>query len=118
MMATALSEKLNELISRASRDSRAAEAGLYLRRAKIAAAEERYDVARVFCQKAIETDAQNLEALFCLARTLDVGFGETDAAIALYQKIIALAGYEGANPCCAAAREALSALGNAGNRQG
>ena len=33
-----------------------------------------------------------------------------DAAVAAYRKVVALAGYEGENPYCSAAREGLDAL--------
>jgi hypothetical protein len=67
------------------------EADLYYRRACLAAAEERYDVALVFCTKAVEVSPRHL-------------------AITAYRKVIALAGYDGGDPHCVAAREALDLL--------
>ena len=86
------------------------EADLYFRRACLAAAEERYDVALVFCTKAVEVSPRHLAARFLLARIHDLGLGNLEAAVAGYRKVIALAGYDGTNPHCLAAREALDAL--------
>ena len=86
------------------------EADLYYRRARLAAAEERFDVALVFCFKAIEVAPRHLEARLLLARIHDKGLGNFEAAVAGYKKVIALAGYDGENPHCVAAREALDAL--------
>lgn len=113
MKTSSVSEKFGSLKIRAARVPRSEEVDLYLRRARLAAAEERFDVARVFCEKARAIDPENLEVLFFLARVLDVGFRDTDAAIALYQRIIARAGYDGTNPYCAASREAVSELATA-----
>src|SRR5690242_3211277 len=93
-----------------SRVDRSAELDLYLRRARLAAEEERFDVARVFCEKARAIEPESLDVLFTLAQIQEVGFSDADAAIALYQRIIARAGYDGSNPYCAAAREALAGL--------
>ena len=86
------------------------ESDLYYRRACLAAAEERYDVALVFCTKAVEVSPRHLPARLLLARIHDRGLGNVEAAIAGYRKVIALAGYESENPHCAAAREALDLL--------
>src|SRR3954470_1613209 len=86
------------------------EADLYYRRACLAGAEERYDVALVFCIKAIEVAPRHLASRLLLARIHDRGLNNVDAAVAGYKKVIALAGYDGADPHCAAAREALDAL--------
>jgi tetratricopeptide (TPR) repeat protein len=86
------------------------EAGLYYRRACLAASEERYDVALVFATKAIEVEPRHLAARLLLARIHDRGLGNLEAAVAGYKKVIALAGYDGANPHCVAAREALDSL--------
>ena len=113
MKPPSFTEKFGSLKIRAARVPPSDEVELYLRRARLAAAEERFDVARVFCEKARQIEPENLEILFFLARVLDVGFGDADAAIGLYQKIIAKAGYDGSNPYCAAAREAVSDLATA-----
>jgi tetratricopeptide (TPR) repeat protein len=86
------------------------EADLYYRRACLAAAEERFDVALVFCFKAVEVAPRHLAARLLLARIHDKGLGNLEAAVAGYKKVIALAGYDGTNPHCAAAREALDTL--------
>jgi tetratricopeptide (TPR) repeat protein len=86
------------------------ESDLYYRRACLAAAEERYDVALVFCLKAVEVSPRHLPSRLLLARIHDRGLHDVEAAIAGYKKVIALAGYDGADPHCAAAREALDAL--------
>ena len=90
---------------------RSGEADLYFRRACLAAAEERYDVALVFCTKAVEVAPRHLAARLLLAQIHDRALGNLEAAVAGYRKVIALAGYDGADPHCLAAREALDALG-------
>ncbi len=86
------------------------EADLYYRRACLAAAEERYDVALVFCTKAVEVSPRHLAARLLLARIYDRGLDNFEAAVAGYKKVIALAGYDGSNEHCMAAREALDQL--------
>lgn len=86
------------------------EADLYYRRARLAAAEERFDVALVFCTKALEVAPRHLAVRLLLAKIYDKGFEDLEAAVAGYRKVIALAGYDGANPHCLAAREALDRL--------
>jgi tetratricopeptide (TPR) repeat protein len=86
------------------------EADLYYRRACLAAAEERYDVALVFCTKAVEVAPRHLASRLLLAKIYDRGLGDLEAAVAAYRKVIALAGYDGANAQCVAAREALDQL--------
>jgi hypothetical protein len=93
-----------------TRRDHSGEVDLYLKRARLAAEEERFDVARVFCEKARAIEPESLDVLFTLAQICEIGFSDGDTAIALYQKIIARAGYDGANPFCAAAREALAEL--------
>jgi|SRR5450830_1407337 tetratricopeptide (TPR) repeat protein len=117
MKTSSLTEKFASLKIRATRVPSSEEVDLYLCRARLAAAEERFDVARVFCEKAREIEPENLEVLFFLARVLDVGFSDMDEAIALYQRIIARAGYDGSNPYCAAAREAVADLASAAAHQ-
>jgi lipopolysaccharide biosynthesis regulator YciM len=118
MKSISLSEKLAGLRLMASRVGRVEEAELYLKRARLAAREERFDVARVFCEKAREADPANLAVLICLAQIHEAGFSDWGAAIELYQRVIARAGYDGNNPYCAAARAALSSLARSGNPQG
>ena len=86
------------------------EADLYYRRACLAAAEERYDVALVFCTKAVEVAPRHLASRLLLAKIYDRGLGNLEAAVAAYRKVIALAGYDGENAQCVAAREALDQL--------
>jgi tetratricopeptide (TPR) repeat protein len=88
----------------------AEEAGLYYRRACLAAAEERYDVALIFCEKAVERDPGHLPTRLLAAQIHDYGLHDVEAALAAYRKIIALAGYDGENPYCAAAQAALEGL--------
>jgi tetratricopeptide (TPR) repeat protein len=117
MKTISLTERLaSRLLS--PRVGRMEEAELYLQRARLAASEERFDVARVFCEKAREADPANLAALICLAQIHQAADADWDAAIDLYQKVIARAGYDGSNPYCVAAREALSTLLRSGNSQG
>lgn len=86
------------------------EVRLYLQRALRAAAEERFDVAIVFCEKALRLAPRNLAARLLVARLYDHVAGDVDRAVAAYRKVITLAGYDSSNPYCAAAREALDAL--------
>lgn len=92
------------------RDESAQEAQLYYRRACLAAAEERYDVALIFCSKALELEAAHLPTRLLIAQIYDRGVNNLDAAISCYRKVIALAGYESDNPYCAAARAGLDTL--------
>ena len=110
MKTTPLSGRFATLKNHSPRRDHSAEVDLYLRRARLAAEEERFDVARVFCEKARAIEPENLDVLFTLAQICAIGFSDGDTAIALYQKIIARAGYDGGNPFCAAAREALAEL--------
>jgi len=86
------------------------EAGLYYRRACLAAAEERYDVALIFCAKALERDPGHLATRLLAAQIQDYGLHDLDAALAAYRKIITLTGYDGENPYCAAAQAAVDGL--------
>jgi len=86
------------------------EARLYYRRACLAAAEERFDVALIFCGKALEIDSADLPTRLLIARIYDRGLGDVDVAVAAYRKVITLAAYDGRNPYCTAAKEALDAL--------
>jgi tetratricopeptide (TPR) repeat protein len=92
------------------RESSAEEAQLYYRRACLAAAEERYDVALIFSGKALEIEPAHLPTRLLIAQIHDRGLRNVDAAVKGYRKVIALAGYEPDNPYCAAARAALDAL--------
>lgn len=86
------------------------EAQLYYRRASLAAIEERYDVALIFCAKALELDTAHLPSRLLIAQIQDRGLNDLEAAVTAYRKVITLAGYEGENPYCAAARAALDGL--------
>jgi len=108
---TALAETLKNLSQRLPGQSdTSGEADLYYRRARLAAAEERFDVALVFCAKAIEVEPRHLAARLLAAKIHDKGLNDLEAAVAGYKKVIALAAYDGSNPLCVAAREALDAL--------
>jgi len=92
------------------RDDTAEEAALYYRRACLAAAEERYDVALIFCGKALDVDAAHLATRLLVAQIRHRGLNDVGAAIAAYRKVITLARYDGENPYCAAARAGLDQL--------
>jgi hypothetical protein len=94
------------------RDETSQEAQLYYRRACLAAAEERYDVALIFCAKALEIETAHLPTRLLIAQIHDRGLNDFDAAVSCYRKVIALAGYESENPYCAAARAGLDTLTN------
>jgi tetratricopeptide (TPR) repeat protein len=106
-----ITQTLRQLSARfPQRDDSSEEAQLYYRRACLAASEERYDVAMVFAGKALNLDSRHLPARLLVAQIQDRGLHDTEAAIRAYKKVIALAGYESANPYCAAARDALDRL--------
>jgi tetratricopeptide (TPR) repeat protein len=108
-----ITQTLRQLSARIpARDVAAEEALLYYRRACLAASEERYDVALVFAGKAIHLDPQHLPTRLLVAQIYDRGLQNLESAVKAYNKVIALSGYEGSNPYCAAAREALDALIN------
>ena len=86
------------------------ETRLYYRRACLAAAEERWDDALIFCAKALALDPRDLPTRLLVARIHDRGLEDVDAAVAAYRKVITLAAYDGRNPYCTAAKEALDAL--------
>jgi len=88
----------------------AEEARLYYRRACLAAAEERYDVALIFCDKAILLDPNHLPTRLLIAQIHDFGRHDLDAAVAAYKKIITLCAYDRENPYCASAQSALDTL--------
>jgi tetratricopeptide (TPR) repeat protein len=91
------------------RPDSASEAQLYVQRALHAAAEERFDVALVFCGKALDVAPGNLGARF-LAGQLYEQRGDVDRAVEAYRKVIVLSGYDTVNPYVAASREAIDAL--------
>ena len=93
-----------------SREDSAEEAKLYYLRACLAATEERYDVALIFCAKVVELSPNDLPTRLLIAQIHDYGLHDLNGAVAAYRKVIALAAYEGDNPYCAAAREALDNL--------
>jgi hypothetical protein len=92
------------------RENSEEEAQLYYRRACLAATEERYDVALIFCAKAVNLDPRHLPTRLLVAQIHDYGLHDVSAAVTAYGKVITLAGYDGDNPYCAAAREALDNL--------
>ncbi len=53
---------------------------------------------------------RHLASRLLLAKIYDRGLGNLEAAVAAYRKVIALAGYDGQNAQCVAAREALDLL--------
>lgn len=92
------------------RPDTAGEAHLYYRRACLAATEERHDVALVFCAKALGVDPAHLPTRLLVAQIYDRGLHDADRAIAAYRKVISSAGYDGEDPYCVAAREAVDSL--------
>jgi len=106
-----IAQTLRQLSSRFPlRDDTEEEAQLYYRRACLAASEERYDVALVFAGKALNLDPRHLPTRLLVAQIQDRGLQDVEAAIRGYKKVIALSGYDGANPYCSAARSALDHL--------
>jgi len=106
-----LAEALTKLTPFApQRPDPAGEAHLYYRRACLAASEERFDVALVFCAKALAVETLHLPTRLLAAQIYERGLHDIGKALAAYGKVISLAGYDGENPYCAAAREALDLL--------
>ena len=93
-----------------TREDSAEEAQLYYRRACLAATEERYDVALIFCAKAVDLDPNDLATRLLIAQIHDYGLHDLNGAVTAYRKVIALAAYESDNPYRAAAGEALDNL--------
>lgn len=93
-----------------SRRGFAEEVRLYHRRACLAAAEERFDDALIFCGKALSIEPRDLATRLLVARIYDRGLHDVDAAVAGYRKVITLAGYDSDDPHCTAARAALDTL--------
>ena len=86
-----------------TREDSTEEARLYYRRACLAATEERYDVALIFCAKAVDLNPNDLATRLLIAQIHDYGLHDVNGAVAAYRKVITLAGYEGDNPYCSAA---------------
>jgi tetratricopeptide (TPR) repeat protein len=105
-----LATSLRQLPFFSARRDTAGEARLYVQRALNAAAGERYDVALVFCQKALAAAPGDLAARLLVGRIYHHAYEDVDRAIEAYRKVITLAGYDADNPYCLAAREALDAL--------
>jgi tetratricopeptide (TPR) repeat protein len=105
-----LATSLRQLPFFSGRRDTGSEARLYVARALAAGAEERYDVALVFCEKALAADPANLAARLLVGRIYHHAIEDVDRAVAAYRKVITLSGYDPDNPYCAAAREALDAL--------
>jgi tetratricopeptide (TPR) repeat protein len=106
-----LAQRVREFSSRLSgRESVAAEVSLYYRRACLAAAEERYDDALIFCAKAIALEGSHLPTRLLVAQIHDRGRGDAEAALECYRKVLAICGYDVINPYGIAAREAIDRL--------
>ncbi len=86
------------------------EGRLYYRRACLAAAEERFDVALIFCSKALEIDPRDLATRLLVGRIYDRGLADVSSAVAAYRKVIGLASYDPHDPYCSAAQTALDVL--------
>ena len=114
----ALASSLRQLPFFSARRDTDGEARLYVGRALTAAAEERYDVALVFCEKALAAAPGNLAARLLVGRIYHHAYEDVDRAVAAYRKVITLAGYDADNPYCRAAREALDELVRDVNAEG
>ena len=112
---TGISSRIKGLTRPSPRSASSEEATLYYRRACLAAAEERFDIALIFCAKALAIDSRHLPTRLLIARVYDRGLHDVNAAIAAYRKVIALASYDGQDPYCAAAQAALDVLVQAGS---
>jgi tetratricopeptide (TPR) repeat protein len=105
-----LATSLRQLPFFPARRDPAGEARLYVQRALAAAAEERYDVALVFCEKALASTPANLAARLLIARIYHHALEDLDRAVTAYRKVITLTGYDADDPYCAAARSGLDAV--------
>ena len=110
MLFPGLASTFKQLSFLSPREDAAQEAHLYYRRACLAATEERYDVALIFCGKAAELNPDDLRTRLLIAQIHDYGLHDLNAAVSAYRKVIALAAYDAGNPYCAAASEALDNL--------
>jgi len=108
-----LAQTLRHLSPRNSERQASGETRLYYYRACIAASEERYDVALVFAAKALQIAPRDLATRLLVAQIHDRGQHDVERAIKGYEKVISLAGYDGGDPYCAAARQALDLLASA-----
>ncbi len=106
---TSITSKFKHLARPGSPDT-AEEVRLYYRRACLAAAEERFDVALIFCSKSLEIDPRHLASRLLVGKIHDRGLGDVSAAVAAYRKVIALASYDPHDPYCSAAQSALDRL--------
>jgi tetratricopeptide (TPR) repeat protein len=93
-----------------AREDSEEEARLYYRRACLAATEERYDVALIFCAKAVDLNPNDLATRLLIAQIHDYGLHDVNGAVDAYRKVISLAAYDNGNPYRAAAGEALDNL--------
>lgn len=105
-----LAQTLRHLSPRSPERQASEETRLYYHRACIAASEERYDVALVFAAKALQIAPRDLATRLLVAQIHDRGQHDVERAIKGYEKVISLAGYDGEDPYCAAARQALGVL--------
>ncbi len=86
------------------------EVALYRKRAGVALAEERYGDALVFLAKVLRLDPNDLPARLTVAETYHRHLHDRTKALVTYDKVIAAAGYDAANPFCAAAHEGIREL--------
>jgi hypothetical protein len=107
---TGFAQKFKDFSRSPGRNGSAEEIRLYHRRACLAATEERFDDALIFCGKALQIDPRDLSTRLLIARIYDRGFHDIDLAVAAYRKVITLAGYDSDDLYCRAARVALDVL--------
>jgi tetratricopeptide (TPR) repeat protein len=113
-----LAQKVREFSSRFSiRENVGAEVSLYYRRACLAAAEERYDDALIFCSKSLDLESSHLPTRLLVAQIHDRGRNDAEAALECYRKVLSLCGYDAINPYGMAAREAIDKIVEAAGRR-
>jgi hypothetical protein len=83
-----LSSTFKQLSPFLPRENSAEEALLYYRRACLAATEERYDVALIFCAKAMKLDPHHLATRLLVAQIHDFGLHDVSAAVTALRKVI------------------------------
>ncbi len=69
-----------------AREDSEEEARLYYRRACLAATEERYDVALIFCAKAVDLNPNDLATRLLIAQIHDYGLHDVNGAVDAYRR--------------------------------
>jgi len=91
-------------------DDREAMVGALGRQISRALSEGRWRFADHFCDKLLDEDPRNLEALLVKGHLAWRRFHETGTAVSCFRRVVMLGGYESSNACVARARACLQQL--------